>query len=734
MKGYVARRLLTLVPIVLGVTFLSFALVHAAGGDAVQVVYANSGMAVSSEVLDAQRADLGLDRPFLAQYLDWLVGMLSGDMGESLVSGEPVLALFAEKLPNTVLLATASLLATVVVSLPLGMLAAVRRGSLADKVVRALSFVGNALPNFFVALLLILVFSVWLKALPVLSVFGEGVSWQSLVLPTATLAIAMSSKYVRQVRAVVLEELGRGYVRGCRARGVRGRAILAKNVLKNGMFSLITLLALSVGDLLGGTAVVESVFMWDGVGKLAVDSVALRDYPVIQAYVVWMALIYVGVNLLADVAYHALDPRVRFDGAARRSAAARRGVGARRGVIARLGAFERRTWRAEKVLHGDQAEKARKAGEGACKTGEKAANCALCEMESASGAGKRGLDAEKCTKSHVMCSLEQEEARTAALFEQKRRDLRTFVPFSERRLHARGNAGEGETAARRNFARSRGARVRRDFTGVRLATFGGLAALLLLACAFAPALCPHDPYAQNMSAALQAPAPDHPFGTDRYGRDVLSRVIVGAQSSISATVALVALTVAVGTLVGVAGGWRGGKLDAVLMRVSDVFLSFPSLVFALAFAAVMGGGLANAVLALALVGWPKYARLARSQVLSVKNATYFDAARLAGCTTAQIIARHVLPNIAGMLLVTALLDVGAMMMELAGLSYLGLGAQPPLAEWGSMMSDGRSMLQTAPWTILAPGFAIFVTVAVANLLGDAARDWLDPKRRKGGVR
>lgn len=649
MAGYVVRRLLTLVPIALGVTFVAFALMHAAGGDAVQAVYANSGMAVSQGTLDAQRAELGLDRPFLVQYFDWLGGMLTGNMGESLVSGQPVFSLFMEKLPNTILLAAVSVLATVAVSLPLGVLAAVRRGGVLDRVVRGLSFVGNALPNFFVALLLILVFSVHLKALPVLSVFSEGVSWQSLALPTATLAIGMTAKYVRQVRAVVLEELGSAYVNGCRARGVRGRTILARDVLKNGMLSLSTLLALSVGDLLGGAAIVESIFMWDGVGKLAVDSIAMRDYPVILAYVVWMALIYVCVNLAADVVYSALDPRVRLGG--ERSLRIRRAVS----------------------------------------------------------------DALRSVRQNVPAAASSACSAVAR--------ATSFVPFGERSLRA--NAGEPTV---------RKACVRRDFTKRRLAVCAGLAGILLLACAFAPLLCPHDPYAQNMAAALQAPSFEHPFGTDRFGRDVLSRVIMGAQSSVSATLALVLLTVLAGTLVGVVCGWRGGRLDAVLMRASDVFLSFPGLVFALAFAAVMGGGVANAVLALAIVGWPKYARLARSQVLSVKSSSYFDAARLAGCTTLQIVLRHVLPNIAGVLSVTALLDVGAMMMELAGLSYLGLGAQPPLAEWGSMMSDSRSMLQTAPWTILAPGFAIFVTVAVANLLGDAVRDWLDPRIGKEGAR
>ena len=272
-------------------------------------------------------------------------------------------------------------------------------------------------------------------------------------------------------------------------------------------------------------------------------------------------------------------------------------------------------------------------------------------------------------------------------------------------------------------------RVRRDRTGVKLVVFAVLAVAVVLVAVFAPTLCPYDPYAQNLSQALQPPSSEHWAGTDRYGRDLFSRIIMGSQSSIFSTLALVAIIAAVGTVIGVLCGWKAGKLDVVLMRISDVFLAFPGLVFALAIAGVLGGGMLNAVLALAAISWPKYARIARGLTLAQKNESYLAAARLAGCTTAQLVFRHILPNVAGPVLVTAMLDIGTMMMELAGLSFLGLGAQPPVAEWGSMMSDNRSLLQTAPWTVIAPGIAIFVAVMVFNLLGDTIRDYMDPAHR-----
>ena len=308
MRTYVVKRLIQLIPVLLGITFLSFAMMRIAGSDAITELYGDKG-AVAQEIVDAKRAELGLDRPFLTQYVSWLGGLLTGDMGKSYVSGRDVFQTFVSKLPATLLLTALSILVTVVISIPLGVLAAVNRDRLIDYALRFLSFIGNSLPNFFVALLLMQLLAIRWKLLPVLS---NGTGIRSAVMPTLTLAIAMSAKYMRQVRATVLEELNKEYVAGAKARGIRDRVILWRSVLKSSMLTIITLLALSVGSLLGGTAIIESIFMWDGVGKLAVDAITLRDYPLIQAYVVWMAIIYVLVNLITDLLYHALDPRIRL--------------------------------------------------------------------------------------------------------------------------------------------------------------------------------------------------------------------------------------------------------------------------------------------------------------------------------------------------------------------------------------------------------------------------------------
>lgn len=308
MKKYVLQRIVQLIPILIGITFLSFAMMRIAGSDAIYELYGDKG-AVSQEIIDAKRAELGLDQPFLTQYLAWLGGFLTGDMGISYISGRDVFQTFISKLPATLLLTALSIAVTVLISIPLGVLAALRHDQWIDYLLRIFSFIGNSLPNFFVALLLMQLFAIRFSLFPVIA---DGVNLSSAVMPTLTLAIAMSAKYMRQVRATVLEELNKDYVLGAKARGIRGRVIVWKNVLKSSMLTILTLLALSIGSLLGGTAIIESIFMWDGVGKLAVDAITMRDYPLIQAYVVWMALIYVLVNLITDLLYRFLDPRIRL--------------------------------------------------------------------------------------------------------------------------------------------------------------------------------------------------------------------------------------------------------------------------------------------------------------------------------------------------------------------------------------------------------------------------------------
>lgn len=307
----VLRRTAQFLAVLLAVSFLTFALMHAAGSDAVIQRMERTGTVLPPETVAAERAALGLDPPFLAQYGSWLAGVLTGDLGRSYVSGRAVGPLFLSRLPATLLLTAAALLLTAAVSVPLGVYAAVRQGRRADRLIRGLSFLGNSVPGFLIGLLLLYLFAV---RYPVFSVLPAKGSLFGVVLPAATLAAAMSAKYVRQVRTAVLEELGKDYVTGARARGVPMGTILRRSVLRAALPSLLTLGALSLGSLMGGAVVVESLFRWDGVGRMAAEAVFMRDYPVIEAYVLWTAFFYGAANLAADGLCRLADPRMRGEG------------------------------------------------------------------------------------------------------------------------------------------------------------------------------------------------------------------------------------------------------------------------------------------------------------------------------------------------------------------------------------------------------------------------------------
>ena len=264
----------------------------------------------------------------------------------------------------------------------------------------------------------------------------------------------------------------------------------------------------------------------------------------------------------------------------------------------------------------------------------------------------------------------------------------------------------------------------------RLLFFLILAGILMLLSLFAPLLAPNDPNATSSAHMNRGPCSEYPFGTDRLGRCVFSRVLMGARTSIFSAAALVLITFAAGTLLGILAGWYGGLLDSVIMRLCDVMLAFPQMVLAVAVAGILGGGMGNAMLAMGITGWTLYARLARAQVLTLKQEPYVQAARLSGLRFGSIMLKTLLPNILGPLIVNATTQIGVMMIGIAGLSFLGIGVMEPQAEWGSMINFSRSYIQLAPWAVLAPAAATVLTVMIFNYLGDCVRDYLDV----GGVK
>ena len=307
MRRSIIRRVLQFIPVLLGITFLAFLLIYLSPSDPVSVRMSAGGISVSPEIMESMRRSMGLDRPLLIQYGDWLWNILHGNMGKSYITDADVLDQILKALPYTLKMAGASLLLTLCISIPVGILTAAMQNSKFDYVVRVMAFVGNALPNFIIALCLMFIFSYRLGWIPVLATTKP----IGLILPALTLALVMSSRYIRQIRAAMLDELGKGYVVGLRSRGLSETTILYKNVLKNIMVTVITLTGISLGSLLGGTVIVETVFTWPGLGNLIMEGISQRDYPVVQAVIVWMASAFMVVNLLTDISYTVFNPKFK---------------------------------------------------------------------------------------------------------------------------------------------------------------------------------------------------------------------------------------------------------------------------------------------------------------------------------------------------------------------------------------------------------------------------------------
>lgn len=307
-KKQLFRRIIQVFIVLFGISFFTFGLTYLSPGDPAEIMLTECGNIPTPELLEQTRIELGLDKPFLVQYWNWLKGICTGDMGTSYSMKVPVINKLVACFLPTLKLSMAALIIMILISIPLGVIAAIYKNSWIDYLIRVFTFLGVSIPNFWIGLILLSFFGVKLRWV---TVSGGSTDFKSLILPAVTLAIAMAAKYTRQVRIAVLEELNQDYVIGARMRGIKEGTILWKNVIPNAMIPLVTLLGLSIGSLLGGTAVVEIIYNWPGLGNMAVKAISCRDYPLVQGYVLWIAMLYMGINLLVDISYNLLDPRLK---------------------------------------------------------------------------------------------------------------------------------------------------------------------------------------------------------------------------------------------------------------------------------------------------------------------------------------------------------------------------------------------------------------------------------------
>ena len=307
MLRYILKKTGSFLIVLVGITFISFLLSYLSPSDPVEIMMKKKGNMVSEEVIQQKREELGLDKPFLVQYAKWVKGIVEGDFGTSYKSNKPVLQEIKKCLPYTVRLTVLSMFLTILISTPIGILCAKYKDRLLDNIFRFITYLFSSLPSFFLALVLMYLFSLKLKLFPVIAKGNKS----GIVMPAMVLSLTLASWYIRQVRAIVLKELEKGYIDGLLTRGISETRILFGHVLRNCLMPLVTLLGISFGTMLGGSTIVESIFTWPGVGKLAVDAITSRDYPVIQGYVVWMAVIFLVINAIVEFSYSFMDPRIR---------------------------------------------------------------------------------------------------------------------------------------------------------------------------------------------------------------------------------------------------------------------------------------------------------------------------------------------------------------------------------------------------------------------------------------
>ncbi|MBN1878801.1 ABC transporter permease subunit [bacterium] len=667
MIHYIIRRIMMMIPVLLGVSLLVFFMIHLIPGDPVQLMLGDTAQPADIEKL---RHEMGLDKPLHLQLAAFLKGLMTGDLGRSLHSREPVTKILTDRFPATLELTLVSMLVAVAIALPLGIISAVKANTAIDHSSMFLALLGVSIPNFWLGPMLILIFSVQLNWLVVSGRSGPG----SYILPAITLGTALAAILTRMTRASLLEVMKAPYITTAYAKGASHSRAIFHHALRNALIPVTTIMGLQIGALLGGSVITETVFSWPGIGRELIQAIQGRDYPVVQGCVLLIAFCYVLINLVTDLIYGILDPRITYESPAPVWRTFFSSIG--RQVRQFIGWYPKNLicsvsvilviWWARSgfplPLH-----------------------CVRFQVSNGLG-GAPGLFG-RCVILMVFPGL---------LFWWRSKDPMSW----------------------RSFLRSPRSLIGMVLTGLFL--FLGL---------FGPDLTSVDPTAQDLAMRLTPPNLGHWFGMDHVGRDLLSRVLHGARVSMIVGTVVTLVSMCIGLLIGLVSGLAGGWLDDFIMRIVDVLLAFPGILLAIGMVAVLGPDIRNVMIALCIMGWVGYARLARGQTLALRQSDYVQAARSLGAGPIRIMSRHLLPNILAPIIVQATLGMAGVIIAEAGLSFLGLGVQPPSPSWGGILNSGVYYFREAPHMTVFPGLAIMIVVLGLNFLGDGLRDALDPKTR-----
>ena len=696
MVRYIIKRIIYLIPVIIAVTFIVYALIELMPGTYVDSLLAQAGDLSPDEIAEI-RAQYNLDKSMLYRYGLYMFNLVQGNLGNSMKTGQAVFATYMQRLPSTLILSFSAAIVGIIISIPMGIQAARKAGTITDTAATIFSLIGMSMPAFWLGLLLMLWFSLNLQWFPT---GGNREGIRSLILPAICCAMSLMALCARQTRSSMLDALNSDFLRTARAKGAPEDIVIRKHALGNAMIPIITTIGTQICVMLAGSAVVEQVFAWPGVGRMLVEGVNTRDAPVILGCTIMTTIMYVIVMLLVDLAYALVDPRIKSQY-----------IGKKR---SRPGAAPE----AKKLVVPDIAPET--------------AAAALDSSEKANAVGP--LDGESPESGEVLISQAEADAGNSGYSDSADIDYSGARDYVTRRYESivqsdtTGNAAE---VIKQYKKRSQMGEIWHRLIRNKSSLTGIIILGVVFSIAIASLFISYESVtSSNMSARYEAPSWQYPFGTDNIGRNAFLRVLYGSRYSIIIGFGSVLLSVIVGVLLGSIAGYYGGWIDNIVMRISDTLASIPGLMLGMVIMVVLGMKMHNLIIAVGISGITHFIRMSRASILTVKGNEYVEAARAVGFSDLRIIVTQVLPNGLSPIMVQTTISLGFSIMVAAALSFLGFGIPAPIPEWGGLVSAGRETARTTPWLMTFPGLAIMILVLGFNLLGDGLRDALDPKLKK----
>ena len=651
---------------------------------------------MSQEDIAELRAMFNLDKSMLYRYGDYMLNLVQGNLGVSYATGMNVFDMYMQRLPNTLVLSLAAVVLGVSISIPMGILAARRAGTIVDAGTTTLSLAGVSMPSFWLGLLLILLFSFQFKWLPA---GGNENGIRSLILPGICSAMTLMATSTRQTRSSMLEVLKADFLRTARAKGVPEKKVIRKHALGNALIPIVTAVGASICVQLAGSVVIEQVFAWPGVGRMLVEGMVSRDTPVIIGCSIMTTILYVLVMLIVDLLYAFIDPRIKSQ-------------------------YMRN-------------KRIRKAASTALPETE--AQDALPATVAAGAWDVESLSDDACFQEEASLTPVGWSIQNDGFQDDRQSDLSDTSYSGARDCITRldGDIATKDTtySAIEIFAKYKKRSQFGEIWHRLVRNKSSMAGILILGLVFVVAIGSlfmsyESIVSTNIPASFSAPSWQFPFGADNMGRNLLLRVLYGSRYSIVVGFCSVIFSAIFGIIMGSVAAYYGGKTDNVIMRISDVLASLPAHLLGMVIMVMLGRSMQNLIIAVGIAGIPHFIRITRASILTVKDNEYVEAARAIGFSNVRIIGTQILPNGLSPILVQVTALLGLNIIFAAALSFLGFGIPPPTPEWGALVSAGRDYVRTAPWLAAFPGLAIMVTVLGFNLLGDGLRDALDPKLKR----